>query len=94
MRIILPLLLLGLLLAGPAQAQDRMGTSSGPIQVAAQSAEAPAAAPAAGKTILAKINWRRVCPAGQTRCACADTGTSACCTKEQRCDCAPVASCR
>jgi hypothetical protein len=26
-----------------------------------------------------KIKLRRVCPADQIRCACADTGTSACC---------------
>jgi hypothetical protein len=94
MRVILALLLLGMILDCPAQAQDRMGNGSGPVPVAAQSAEAPAAVSSGGRTILAKINWRRVCPAGQTRCACADTGTSACCTKEQRCDCAPVARCR
>jgi hypothetical protein len=91
-RIILALLLLGTILRCPSQARDPMG--SGAIPVTTQAGEAAAAVPTGGKTILAKINWRRVCPAGQARCACADTGTSACCTKEQRCDCAPVARCR
>jgi hypothetical protein len=82
----------GTILGCPSQARDPMG--SGAIPVTTQAGEAAAAVPTGGKTILAKINWRRVCPAGQTRCACADTGTSACCTKAQRCDCAPVARCR
>ena len=41
-----------------------------------------------------KIKLSRVCPADQMRCACADTGTSACCKAAETCRCAPVANCR
>ena len=94
MRIILALLLLGALLVGPAFAQDRTGSGSGPAPVAAKIADENVVEPSPSKMILAKVKLRRVCPTGQTRCACADTGTSACCTENQRCVCAPVAHCR
>ena len=94
MRIILALLLLGALVVGPAFAQDRTGSGSGPAPVAAKIADENLVEPSPSKMILAKVKLRRVCPAGQTRCACADTGTSACCTENQRCVCAPVAHCR
>jgi hypothetical protein len=93
MRIILALLLLGAFLVGPTLAQDRTGSGSGPAPVAAKIADEKVVEPQS-KMILAKIKLRRVCPAGQTRCACADTGTSACCKENQRCVCAPVAHCR
>jgi hypothetical protein len=41
-----------------------------------------------------KIKLRRVCPVDQIRCACADTGTSACCKATQTCSCQPTANCR
>jgi hypothetical protein len=94
MRIILALLLLGALLVGPVFAQDRTGSGSGPAPVAAKIADENVVEPSRSKMILAKVKLRRVCPAGQTRCACADTGTSACCTENQRCVCTPVAHCR
>jgi hypothetical protein len=94
MRIILALLLLWSLLAGPALAQDWAGSGAGPMPVAAKMVDEKPAEPSRGHMILAKLKLRRVCPAGQTRCACADTGTSACCTENQRCDCHPVARCR
>jgi hypothetical protein len=94
MRIILALLLLGALLAGPVLAQDRTGSGSGPAPVAAKIADENLVEPSRSRMIVAKVKLRRVCPAGQTRCACADTGTSACCTENQRCVCTPVAHCR
>jgi hypothetical protein len=94
MRVILALMVLGTLLAGPALAQDRTGSGPGPMPVAATFAHETAGESPGGKMILAKVKLRRACPAEQTRCACADTGTSACCTASQRCDCNPVARCR
>jgi hypothetical protein len=87
--------LLGLLLAGPASAQDRFTVASAsPSQFSVKAGEDKAAHVTESKTILAKIKWRRTCPANQMRCACADTGTSACCTDNQQCDCSPTATCR
>lgn len=87
--------LMGLLLAGPAGAQDRFaatGSSVGQISVKASENQSPRVSE--GSIVLAKITLRRKCPADQMRCACADTGTSACCTASQKCNCAPTANCR
>ncbi len=66
----------------------------------------PAAMPAVTESIVLaqadqakpkkKIQLRRVCSADQVRCACADTGTSACCKPTQSCVCgmATGAQCR
>jgi hypothetical protein len=44
--------------------------------------------------VLTKLIKKRVCATGEERCACADTGTSACCKPNQRCVCSPTANCK
>jgi len=78
---IMTILALSLFLSLPAGAQNRAANSS-------------ATQTSSGSVTLAKLKLRRQCPADQIRCACADTGTSACCTSAQRCACAPVANCQ
>ncbi len=88
------LVLLALTLAGPVLAQDRTATNATAISATLIAGNGQTAQLAEGKIRMAKIKLRRTCPADQDRCACADTGTSACCTKDQRCACSPTAVCR
>ena len=84
---------IAVLFAGSAGAQDQLASAS-PSQISFSSGDAKPVHMSDGKVMLAKVKWRRTCPADQMRCACADTGTSACCTANQRCACSPTAVCR
>ncbi|MBV9262404.1 MAG: hypothetical protein JO205_13645 [Pseudolabrys sp.] len=82
MRTFMVILMAGALIAGPAVAAtvDNASTAMAQDNMA--------------KPAKKKIKLRRTCEAGQMRCACADTGTSACCTANQTCSCQPTANCR
>ena len=87
------------LLAGLAYGQN--GSNSGgasfltpPLSVTADNSGLTVIAQDTTAKPKKKIKLRRVCPADQMRCACADTGTSACCKAAETCRCAPVANCR
>ena len=97
MRVLTALIIVGFLLAGPAFGQVQLNSDN--ASLAATSVKTGDGAP----IVLAqnttakpkkKIQLRRVCPSDQIRCACADTGTSACCTNKQICSCQPTANCR
>jgi hypothetical protein len=91
------MIIAGFLLAGPAYGQNRLNNeNASSITSAFVKANDNALIVIAQDTTTKpkkKNQLRRVCPADQIRCACADTGTSACCTATQTCSCQPTANC-
>jgi hypothetical protein len=94
MRTFILMMVAGLLFASPAHVAPLASDNGG--STPAVSADTPIViaqnAPAQPKK--KKVWLRRVCEKSQMRCACADTGTSACCTAQQTCNCQPTANCR
>jgi hypothetical protein len=98
MRALTAMIITGFLLAGPAYGQNRLNNeNASSITSTSVTANDNALIVIAQDTTAKpkkKMQLRRVCPADQIRCACADTGTSACCTATQTCSCQPTANCR
>jgi hypothetical protein len=98
MRALTAMIIAGFLLAGPAYGQNRLNNenASSITSTSVTANNNPRIVIAQDTTAKPKKKkqLRRVCPAGQIRCACADTGTSACCTATQTCSCQPTANCR
>jgi len=88
MRALAAKIFAGFLLAGSAYGQNGLNNeNSSSITSASVAANDNALIVIAQDTTAKskkKMQLRRVCPAGQIRCACADTGTSACCTANCR----------
>ena len=91
MRTLTAMIIASFLLAGLAYGQNGSKT---PLSVTADNSGLIVIAQDTTAKPKKKIKLRRVCPADQMRCACADTGTSACCKAAETCRCAPVANCR
>jgi hypothetical protein len=97
MRALIAMIVAGLLLAAPAYAQSLASNENAPIgstAVKSNDNSLIVIAQATSEKPKKKIQLRRVCDAGQIKCSCADTGTSACCTAQQTCSCQPTANCR
>jgi hypothetical protein len=98
MNALIAMIIAGFLLAGPAYGQNRLNNeNASSIPSTSRMANDNALIVIAQDTTAKpkkKSKLRRVCPADQIRCACADTGTSACCTATQTCSCQPTANCR
>jgi len=97
MRALIAIVVAGFLLAGPAYGQNRLINENASITSVSVKTNDNALIVIAQNTTAKpkrKFQLRRVCPTDQIRCACADTGTSACCTANQTCSCQPTANCR
>ena len=95
MRTFVAMIIAGFLMAGPAYAQSQPALDHSAVAAVNQTDNALAAlAQDTADKPKKKIQLRRVCTKDLIRCACADTGTSACCTASQTCNCQPTANCR
>jgi len=97
MRALTAIIIAGLLFAGSAYGQNRLTNEDASITSTSVKANDNGLIVFAQDTTAKpqkKYQLRRVCPSDQIRCACADTGTSACCKASETCSCQPTANCR
>ena len=97
MRAITTIIIAAFLLTGAAYGHTRLGNND--VSIASTSAKANDTALTVIAQVMTakpkrKIQLRRICTTDQIKCSCADTGTSACCTPSQNCNCQPNANCR